>query len=353
MPESSLFAAELLETSASAYAACAASLLLERHPEVGERFAPHAMRDWKTSLTQRVLELSAALGVAEPRLFASRVRWAEQAFRAQERLPEDLRTGLVCLRDALHEELPEAAGKESSEYIDLALRSFGQPPPAETMILDPQAPNGRLVLRYLQSVLEGDARGAVDLVVDAVADGLDPHAAYLDVLIPAQIEVGEMWHRGELCVAEEHYVTATTERAMSIIAQNADRSPANGKTVLAAGAAGNTHSLGVRVIADFFEMAGWRVICLGANVPLPDLAAATQSFGADLIVLSAARIHELKAVHKTIEALRRPENRELKVLVGGAAFSEVPELWRQLGADGHAGTADEAVAAGARVLGLA
>ncbi|MCP3995459.1 MAG: cobalamin B12-binding domain-containing protein [bacterium] len=79
------------------------------------------------------------------------------------------------------------------------------------------------------------------------------------------------------------------------------------------------------------------------------VAAAARSFDADLVALSAARINELKAVRQAVEVLRR---RSVKVLVGGAAFAEVPELWRRLGADGHAGAADEAVAAGARLLGL-
>ena len=53
MSQPCLFASQLLESSASAYAAYAANLLLERHPEVGERLGPTAARDWKGSLTQR------------------------------------------------------------------------------------------------------------------------------------------------------------------------------------------------------------------------------------------------------------------------------------------------------------
>lgn len=340
-----------MESSASAYAAYAAGLLLERHPEVAERFAPSAMRDWKASLTQRILELSAALVAEEPRLFVSRIRWAEEAFRAREIATGDLRSSLVCLRQVLSEELPDAARRDAAEYVDQALHALAEPPPAEASGLDPEDPNGRLALRYLQEVLEGDAGRAVDLVTAAVDEGLDPREAYLEVLLPAQREVGGMWHLGELGVAEEHFVTATTERAISLLAQRADRQPSTGKTVVAAAVAGNSHGLPVRVLADFFEIAGWRAVCLGADVPPADLAAAAQTFDADLVVISVALATQLETVRQSVDALRRLEDREVKILVGGGAFAETPELWRRLGADGHAVAADEAVALGARLVG--
>ena len=78
------FAAEILEASASAYAGFAAGLLLERHPEVGERFAPASMAHWKAHFSQRILELAAAVAAGEARLFVSRVEWAREGFRARE-----------------------------------------------------------------------------------------------------------------------------------------------------------------------------------------------------------------------------------------------------------------------------
>ena len=39
-----------------------------------------------------------------------------------------------------------------------------------------------------------------------------------------------------------------------------------------AAVAGNQHDIGLHAVADFFEMAGWRSILLGADVPAADLA---------------------------------------------------------------------------------
>ncbi len=357
MSQSTRFAAEILEASAAAYARDAAGLLLERHPGVEGRY-PSAMGYWKMNLTQRVLELAAALGAEEPALFGARVRWARKAFRARALEGQDLRASIACLGEVLNQELPEQARAEVAGYLDPALESLSvtgaaRPAAPHALCLDSASANGRLALRYLQTVLEGDSRDAVDLLVAAAEHGTGIHELYLDVLLAAQCEIGELWHLGEIGIAEEHHVTATTERAMSVLAQRARRHRPVGKTVIAAAVAGNSHGLGVRVLADFFEIAGWRAICLGADVPPSQVATAAVYFDADLAVLSAALAVQLKAVGQSVDAIRALDDREVKILVGGVAFAEAPDVWRRLGADGHVPTADDAVELGGRLVGVA
>ncbi len=358
MSQTSKFAARIVEASASAYAGYAASLMLENHPEIEERYAPSAMSYWKANLTQRVLELAAALSAEEPRLFSSRVLWSQKAFRARELEDEDLRASLRSLSEILREELPEQAHGALTGYLDPAIDSLGHEAvehasgATQPLGIDAGSASGQLALRYLQAVLEGDSRGAIDLLVAAAENGTSVQTLYLDVLLAAQREVGELWHLGDVGVAEEHYVTTTTERAMAVLAQRAERRPEVGKTVVAAAVAGNTHGLGVRVLADFFEIGGWQSICLGADVPPSEVATAAVYFEADLVVLSAALAVQLQTVAQSVEALRALDSRDVKVLVGGVAFSEAPDLWQRLGADGYAPAADAAVDLGARLLGL-
>lgn len=345
------FAAQILETSAAAYAGYAASLLLERQPEVAARYAPAAMRMWQANLQQRVMELAAALAAEEPKLFLSRIRWEDRAFRARDMDPGDLRSALDCLREVLREELPETARDGAVGVLDTALALFDQTP-ADEPGLDPADPLERRALRYLETALRGDARGAVERIAGAVRDGLAAHEGY-EVLLAAQREIGRMWHVGEIEIVEEHVVTATTQRAISVLAQNAPRAPENGKTVVVGGVAGNGHDLSVRVLADFFELDGWRAVCLGGDVPTPNLAAAVVYFDADLLAVSAALAAQLKTLRRAVEAVRALPEREVKILVGGLAFADAPELWRRLGADGSAADAADAVALGGRLVGLA
>lgn len=351
MSPSDSFAAELLETSATGYAALTADRLLREHPEIAARFAPDALGAWKAVLGQRIVELATALRLGEPRLFAARLSWARRAFEAREVPESDLAASLEALAAVLAEELPEAIRAAPAAVLRDALVELGQPLEDSDSYIDPGTPAGRLALEYLAAVLEGDARKATDRLLAEVDAGLAVESAYQDVLVPAQREVGRLWHAGELGIVEEHVVTYTTERLMALLAHRAERAPANGRTVVCAAVAGNVHDIAVRVLADFFDISGWRAIHLGASVPAPEIASAVQYFDADLVVLSAALSVQLPRVAEAIATIRRIEGRTVRVMVGGLAFGDAPEIWHKLGADGYAADAREALRLAAGLFG--
>lgn len=351
MTQAENFAAELLEISANGYATLAAERLLASRPEVATRFSPDAGSAWKAAIAQRIVEMATALRLGEPALFAARVGWARRAFAAREVPEADLRASLEALAAVLEEELPEAARAGAQEMLEAAFAQLDEPLADSDAYIDPGTETGRLSLAYLAAVLEGDSRRATEQVLEAVEAGLAVERAYLDVLVPAQREVGRLWHAGELGIVEEHVVTYTTERLMTLLAHRAKRAPANGHTVVCAAVAGNAHDIAVRVLADFFDIDGWRAVHLGANVPAAEISSALQYFDGQLLVLSAALSVQLPRVAEAIAAVRRIEDRPVKIMVGGLAFSDAPEIWRKLGADGYATDALAAVKLGGDLLG--
>jgi MerR family transcriptional regulator, light-induced transcriptional regulator len=352
MNQSDSFAADLLETSAAGYATVATERLLATYPEIEARFSPNAVGAWKAAFGQRIVELATALRLGEPKLFAARVTWARRAFEAREVPEADLRASLESLRHVLAEELPEAVRPGPAALLGAALAELEHPAAPSDSHLDPGTSSGRLGLEYLAAILEGHNRKAIDKVLAEVEQGRQSvESAYLEVLVAVQQEVGRLWHAGELSIAEEHVITETTERVMALLAHRASPAPANGRTVVCAAVHGNVHNIAVRVLADFFELAGWRAVHLGANVPAPELATALRYFDGDLLVLSAALSVQLPKVADAIAAVRRTEDRPLQIMVGGMAFSEAPEIWRKLGADGFAADARAAVSLGTQLVG--
>lgn len=344
------FVASLLDNGARGYAAAAAERLLQRRPEAAQRFGDSAFSDWHRHLVQRLEELAAAVRVGEPRLFVADVVWSRRAFDSRGVPREDLHTSLECLAEVLGEELPEPARPAARAALDAALAALAAGPQAEPP-LDSATTEGKLALSYVLALLEGDRRKAMSLVLSAVEDGLPGRRALAEVLSLAQREMGRMWHAGELSVAQEHFVTSTTESLIVLLAAREAAAEPLGRTVVAASAPGNAHDLGTRLLAELFDLAGWRVIHLGQDVPGVDLAAAVDEFQADLLVLSVALSTQLKSAAEAIVEVRsaRPE---AKVLVGGLAFEKTPELWRQLGADGYAADAESAVTTATELLDL-
>ena len=301
-------AAELLAVSSGALSAYASNRFLEKLPDAKMNLGQSAFGHWKDHFAQRIKELSVALAENEPALFLSRIDWSRAAFQAREVSEQMLRESLVCLGEVLEEELPEEYRQASTKYITAALKTFesteqkntGQKNDGE---LDSKNPMSLLAKQYLLQALEGQSGIAIAIVVDAYDKGLTIENAY-QVLMTAQSEVGRMWHQAEVNIAEEHLVTSTTRRAMSALAQKAKKQDSNGLTVVSASVAGNSHDIGVRVVSDFFEFAGWRSLYLGGDLPAKDIAQAIEFFGASLVLLSAALSTQLDAVRETAKAIR-------------------------------------------------
>jgi len=201
--------------------------------------------------------------------------------------------------------------------------------------------------------LEGDARRAMALVLDAARQGRPVRTLYLDVLVPALTETGRMWLVGESCVAEEHFVTATTVSLVHRLMTVAEAAPPNGKTAVVAAVEGNRHDVAAQMLANLLELEGWRVIRLGADVPVVEVVVAVRAFEADALLLSASLGTQLEALRQTVREVRATAgDTGVKVLVGGAALAPASQFASRLGADATPGDVGEAVATAARLVGL-
>ena len=337
-------AARSLEQHTGTISAAAAAELLEKNPQIRERFGSGALDLWTEHLNQRVLELCAALAAGQVNMFVSRVTWSRAAMVARKVEPGDLEASLTSLRAGVQPYLTGDAQQAAVECIDTAIATIGGPTTEmETSLLDAGLMPERVALRYIQAVIAGNAIPGMAIVLDAVDDGLSVPDAILKVLLPAQREVGRLWHMNEISVAEEHMVTMTTQRLMAVLASRARRAPDRGRTAIAAAVAGNIHEIGIRAIAYLLEFAGWRTIYLGPDVPKSDIPAAIACFEADVVLLSLALSAQLPALQRTIEEIRARQGDVVKIMVGGNGLNGAPELWKELGADGYAENAEDAL----------
>ena len=353
MSQDTEFLARVLRTGSRAYAAYAANDLLGSTPDAKVGFGADPLSVWQNWMAVRVEELAAAVAAGQPKLFTTQVHWGKAVLAARGVSVEHFRSGLTGLKRVLAHELPDRVRALAAQYLDESLDAFDeQPEDVRTRIL-PDTPHGRLASTYLLALLEGDRRRASRTVLDAVEQPERVGDIYLHVLLPAQTELGRMWMTGEINVAEEHFASHTTKMVMGQLLSRAKCRPHNGKTVLAAAVAGNRHDIGLYAVADFFDMAGWRTIQLGADVPINDLAQAVECFDADLVALSASLSIQFETAKSTIEAIRSgPRGDVVKILVGGLAFAESRNLAVEMRADGYASAPDEAVRLGSDLVGL-
>jgi methanogenic corrinoid protein MtbC1 len=152
-------------------------------------------------------------------------------------------------------------------------------------------------------------------------------------------------------VAQEHYGTAVTQAIISQLYPRIFGRQRVGRRLVAACAGGETHELGARMVADFFEMAGWDTYYLGANMPAGSLARYVEQHAGDVVAISATMSITSRPSRRwcRVCAPRRPAAAS-RILCGGNPFNVSPDLWRRLGADGTAPDGCRAVLAAEALL---
>lgn len=197
---------------------------------------------------------------------------------------------------------------------------------------------------YLDALRRGERHQAGRLVMDAVAAGTPVKDVYLGVFQPVQYEVGRLWQTNEISVAQEHYCTAATQLIMSQLYPHIFALDRKGRTMVATCVAGDLHELGVRMVADFFEMDGWDTYYLGANTPHEGVIDTLIERRAELLAVSATLVTHVPAVRGLITAVRASSvGPTVSIFVGGHPFNKNHDLWKTVGADATAPDAQQAV----------
>ena len=193
-----------------------------------------------------------------------------------------------------------------------------------------------------QGVLDGDM-GAVQTSVQAAVDGGMPAGDILQQgLIAAMGEVGQLFEAGEYFVPEMLIAARAMKAGLAILQPLLVDSGVEPVGRVAIGTVkGDLHDLGKNLVAMMLEGAGFEIVDLGTDVA-PDQFLAAVKEGVDLVGLSALLTTTMPSMATTIQALDAAGLRDrVKVMIGGAPVTA--EYARQIGADGFAPDASQAV----------
>jgi len=195
--------------------------------------------------------------------------------------------------------------------------------------------------RLAGRLVDGDEPGAWQLIEDALTAGATAEMVYTQLLVPAVAEVGERWLAGDATIADEHTATVTVQRLAGRLGPSFNRPGRKRGTIVLGAAPGDQHGLTVGLLADPLRGRGFRVVDLGANVPVDAWvdsvrgAERLRAVGISVIApgLDADVAAAVTAIHRAAPVP--------VVLGGGAVADEAHAL--ALGADGWAGTQQDAL----------
>lgn len=149
------------------------------------------------------------------------------------------------------------------------------------------------------------------------------------LLLPLLRQLGERWERTEGGVAEEHFFGVYMRNKLGARFHHRQRNT-RGPRLLAACLPGEQHELGLLLFALAAHDRGYRLVLLGANTPLDQLATICRRTTIDAIVLSSSMDPPAGTLERALPDLIAATG--LPVFVGGSTAENYKEQIHKAGA---------------------
>ena len=181
-------------------------------------------------------------------------------------------------------------------------------------------------------VREHDRPRAVGVILAAAEAGLPIEELYTDVLEPFLASVGQAWQEGRTAVWEEHLIVGAVRTAIEAlyprVLQRKAQAEAVPVTVAFFCPPEETHDIGLRMLADRFDLAGFQTVYVGALTPVVQMVECARSVGADVICISASTHYQRATLFSVVRALSQ-ELPHVRLVAGGPAFARSGGGWEE------------------------
>jgi methylmalonyl-CoA mutase cobalamin-binding domain/chain len=241
-----------------------------------------------------------------------------------------------------------AASGGTAFHAAAAAASEGAAPAAA-----PNAGAGSVYATVRNDVFKGRHRD-IAAHVQALLDVGVPAGEVLEHgLIAAITVVGERMATGEAFIPEVLLAARAMTVAVNLLSPELAKSGEQQRgRVLIGTVPGDMHDIGKNLVVTMLRGVGFEVRDLGINVPRETFYAEVATFRPDVLGLSSLLTTTMMEMRTIIAGLKeRGLDRGCRVMVGGAPVSE--PFARQIGADGYAANAVEAVRLTKRLVGAA
>ncbi|MCB2197049.1 MAG: cobalamin-dependent protein [Bacteroidetes bacterium] len=332
-----------LISNASELAEQIVQLQYEKQPEIWNKYGERGKKLSVRDAAYHLPFLAEAIETGDKAIFTNYVKWVKKLFQSLKFPDEAMIETLKCTQIIIEKEFSKEQSGIIANYIAAGLEQMKKPVEDVKPYIKASDPLGELALRFNKLLLQGDRLTAGQLIINAVEKGTPVQDIYMHVFQKSQYEVGRLWLDNKITVAKEHFCSAATQQIMSQLYPYIFSTERVGRKLVAASVGGELHEIGIRMVADFFEMNGWDTYYLGANTPTDSILYAIEENKADVVGLSVAIPYQIGLLKKTIEQIREKYNEKIKILIGGYALQGIGHTWKDFKADGYAEDAQKAV----------
>ena len=177
----------------------------------------------------------------------------------------------------------------------------------------------------LERLLHGKEREAIEMVKQIEIDNQIIIQLYEKVFKPLLYEVGSMWEGGQISIAKEHYISECIWRMVSYVSEHIEHSHSTKGNVLCMALSGEQHTLGIRMVADYFALLGYQPYYIGANIPTGEILGFVKQIQPKFIALSLTNSSLSDALNNLIKRIK-DTCIPCDIIVGGQAYEKDKSL---------------------------
>ncbi len=314
----------------------------EAHGSTYEDFGARGRESCREDLAYHLEFLQPVLefGLLQP--MVDYLQWLASVLAARLIPVDHIALSLDLLAAFFTEHMNAEDGAVVSAALDAARKQFLKADDATAPTLSEPWPE---VAEFVSALLAGQHGKALSIVNQCMDSGRNLVDVEQHVVRPSLYHIGEKWQANQCTVAREHLATAIAQSVMTMGLLRSPPPEPIDKRVLLACVSGNEHSLGLRMVADAFQLAGWDVQYLAANVPTSAVVGQVADWKPDLVGLSVSFAQQLRVVKQVIQQLgERFGTGRPAVIIGGLAINRFHRLAEMVGADAYSPDALSAVA---------
>jgi DNA-binding transcriptional MerR regulator/methylmalonyl-CoA mutase cobalamin-binding subunit len=182
--------------------------------------------------------------------------------------------------------------------------------------------------------------GEVQLIIDAIrsADAekinemfrhqleeLGMRKFVLDLVTPLLATVGQLWATGKLQIFQEHFLSEQLMRFLHSEIAKSQKYAAKPRVLLAT-LPGEEHTLGLLMVAAILSSHGITAINLGSEVPMDQIASATEQFHADIVGITFSGAYQYKHIRPHLKELRQLIPDDIEIWTGGEGIYRLRKL---------------------------
>lgn len=201
-----------------------------------------------------------------------------------------------------------------------------------------------VLARYLAPLLRGDRKACRCVIEETLQSGIPANSVYLHLIWPVMAEIERLSRLDKISSVQEHLATRINRTIVDQLQNKLPRRPARNKRVAVTCTRDELQELGAQIIADLFESDGWEVRFLGGGLTNDDIFAYVNQYAPDVLLIYGTTPKQAPDVRRLIDRIRDVNAwPDLRIIVSGGLFNRAEGLWEEIGADGFAATAAQAL----------